>query len=209
MLKLPPFGARQRIGLFGGSFNPAHRGHRAVALYAMKRLKLDWVWWMVSPQNPLKDKKETGDYAERLAYTKRIANHPRFVVTDLEQQLKSTYTADTLRKLRNTMKHAHLVWIMGADSLANMHRWHDWLDIIENVPLAILARPGYSIRALGGRTATRLKASRLPFDKAATLADTPAPAWCFVSMPLRKESSTAIRKRRRASGLKTKSRKPK
>ncbi len=193
MLKLPPFGDGQRIGLFGGSFNPAHNGHRMVALYALRKLKLDWVWWMVSPQNPLKDPKETGEYAKRLADTRTIANHPRFIVTDLEQQIKAKYTADTLVHLRRAMHRGKFVWIMGADSLANLHKWHDWTDIVETLPLAVLARPGYSLRALGSPAAMRYENEQLPPEQASEITTQKPPAWVFVSMPLRKESSTAIR----------------
>ena len=197
MLKLPPFGKGQRIGLFGGSFNPAHRGHYQVALYALKRLKLDWVWWMVAPQNPLKPASETGEFDERLAYTRRVARHPRFVVTDLERQIQSKFTADTLAALAGTLKRGRFVWIMGADSLANLQHWHQWTDIAESLPLAVLARPGYSIRALQGVAATRHAARRVSDRAAATLPGKKPPAFVFVSMPLRKESSTEIRKRRK------------
>ncbi|MFO1032547.1 MAG: nicotinate-nucleotide adenylyltransferase [Hyphomicrobiales bacterium] len=197
MLKLPPFGEGQRIGLFGGSFNPAHRGHRMVALYALKRLKLDWVWWLVSPQNPLKDPRETDDYGKRLRQTRLMARHPRFVVTDLERQIASRNTAQTLAALKVPFKRAHFVWIMGADSLANLHRWHNWRDIAEDVAFAVLARPGYSIRALGGNAAEALAFARVSGNDAAAVVTRKPPAWVFVTMPLRKESSTAIRKRRR------------
>lgn len=193
MIRPPPFGTGQRIGLFGGSFNPAHRGHLMVALYALKRLKLDWVWWLVSPQNPLKDPQETGEYSARLAFTRRIARHPRFIVTDLEQQIGSRTTAETLAALAPALRRAKFVWIMGADSLANLHNWNDWTDIPETLPLAVLARPGYSIRALSGRAAIRYDESRLPTAAAARLPGTEPPAWVFLQMPLRPESSTAIR----------------
>ena len=198
-MKLPPFGDGQRIGLFGGSFNPAHRGHYMVALYALHRLQLDWVWWLVSPQNPLKDPKETDDYGKRLAYTRRIARHPRFIVTDLEEQIHTRYTAQTLEALKGAFKRGHFVWIMGADSLANLHRWHHWTDIMESVPVAVLARPGYSIRALQSPAATRYASCRVPQHLAASLPLRRPPAFCFVTMPLRKESSTAIRNRRKRS----------
>ncbi len=194
MLKLPPFGKGQRIGLFGGSFNPAHRGHYQVALYALKRLKLDWVWWMVAPQNPLKPVSETGEYDARLAYTRRVARHPKFVVTDLERQNNSRTTADTLAALGGALKHGRFVWIMGADSLANLHHWNHWLDIPETLPLAILARPGYSIRALSSRAAIRFDRERVQASSAALLPGSTTPAWAFVPMPLRPESSTAIRR---------------
>ena len=137
MIRFPPFGDGQRIGLFGGSFNPAHYGHYMVALYALKKLQLDWVWWLVSPQNPLKDPSETGKYGARLDFTRKIARHPRFVVTDIEKQLGSRTTAETLRGMAPVLTRAHFVWIMGADSFANLHHWHDWLEIPQTLPLAI------------------------------------------------------------------------
>jgi nicotinate-nucleotide adenylyltransferase len=195
VIKLPPHGRGQRIGLFGGSFNPAHRGHYMVALYALKTLRLDWVWWMVSPQNPLKDSTITDEYGKRLAYTRRIAKHPRFVVTDFEQQMGTRYTAETLDRLRGLSRDTQFVWIMGADSLANLHHWHHWLDIVANMPLAVLARPGYSIKALRSVAATRFAEDRVLV--ASAVVSTKPPAWTFITMPLRKESSTAIRKRRK------------
>ncbi|MFN4141151.1 nicotinate-nucleotide adenylyltransferase [Aestuariivirga sp.] len=197
MRAAPPFGDGQRIGLFGGSFNPAHYGHYMVALYALKKLRLDWVWWLVSPQNPLKDPSETGDYAARLAHTRLAARHPRFVVTDIEREIGSRTTAETLRGLAPLMARGHFVWIMGADSFADLHRWHDWLEIAEALPLAVLARPGYSLRALGGPAATRFAEQQVPTHLAGRLALMKPPAWCFIPMPLRPESSTAIRRRAR------------
>lgn len=194
MIRPPPFGTGQRIGLFGGSFNPAHRGHYMVALYALKRLGLDWVWWLVSPQNPLKDPRETGEYAGRLAFTRRIARHPRFIVSDLEKQIGSRTTAETLDRLAPVLRRAKFIWIMGADSLANLYKWNDWTEIPETLPLAVLARPGYSIRALSGRAAIRYAQSRLPAAVAANLPGSRPPAWVFLPMPLRPESSTAIRR---------------
>ncbi len=194
MIRPPPFGDGQRIGLFGGSFNPAHRGHYMVALYALKKLQLDWVWWLVSPQNPLKDTSETGEYATRLAFTRAIARHPRFVVTDLEQQIGARTTAETLDRLGPVLRRGHFVWIMGADSFANLHHWHDWLEIPATLPLAILARPGYSMRALSSPAATRLSECQVPASLAPQLVTQAPPAWAFIPMPLRPESSSAIRK---------------
>jgi len=196
MIKLPPHGAHQRIGIFGGSFNPAHIGHRQVALYAMKRLKLDWVWWLVSPQNPLKSKDETADYAKRLAFTRKLAKHPRFIVSDLENQIGSKYSAQTVNALR-TFSHAKFVWIMGADSLATLHLWHDWDKIVQEVPFAVLARPGYSVKALDSKAALRFRDRRISGEQLPTLAGKHPPHWAFISMPLRNESSTAIRARRK------------
>lgn len=201
MVKLPPISPGQRIGLFGGSFNPAHRGHVMVAQFALKRLQLDQVWWLVSPQNPLKDPGETGEYATRLAATRALASDPRFVVTDIEQQGHCHNTAETLQLLAPAMKQAHFVWIMGADSLKDFHRWHDWTLIAKTLPLAILARPGYSIRALRSKTALRFEHARVPAQDAKTLVTRKAPAWTFISMPLRAESSTAIRHHIKAVSL--------
>jgi nicotinate-nucleotide adenylyltransferase len=195
MIRPPLFGDGQRIGLFGGSFNPAHGGHRAVALYALKTLDLDWVWWLVSPQNPLKDPRETGEYAQRLAIARAVAKHPRCVVTDIERQLGARTTAETLDGLAPELRRGRFVWIMGADSFANLHRWHDWLEIPQTLPLAILARPGFSLRALGGPAATRFDNDQVPIEQAASLVTRKPPAWCFIPMPLRKESSTAIRRK--------------
>jgi nicotinate-nucleotide adenylyltransferase len=197
MLRLPPTGQGQRIGLFGGSFNPAHRGHYMVALYAMKQLKLDWVWWLVSPQNPLKDPAIIDEYGKRLAYTRRIARHPRFIVSDIEEQMHTRYTKETLRRLIAISGDTKFVWIMGADSLASLHRWHHWMYIADMIPLAVLARPGYSIKALRGVAATRFASQRI--FPASSVVGAKTPAWTFITMPLRKESSTAIRKRRKTT----------
>ena len=196
MIKLPPHGPHQRIGLFGGSFNPAHAGHRQVALFALKHLKLDWIWWLVSPQNPLKNPNETSDYAKRLALTRQLAHHPRFIVSDLEKQIGSKYTAQTIKALKK-FSHAHFVWIMGADSFASFHHWHDWVGITKRMPFAVLARPGYSIKALDSKAAIRFRDRRLARARPVALATKKAPRWVFISMPLRKESSTAIRATRK------------
>lgn len=197
MMRPPAFGDGQRIGLFGGSFNPAHRGHYMVALFALKRLQLDWVWWLVSPQNPLKDPAETGEYDARLADTRRIAHHPRFVVTDLERQVDARTTAETLDRLAPALRRGRFVWIMGADSFASLHLWNDWLEIPSTLPLAVLARPGYSIRALASRAAVRFDRERLPSGQGPRLLGRRPPSWVFVPMPLRPESSSAIRRSRK------------
>lgn len=193
MIRVPPFGPGQRIGLFGGSFNPAHEGHRAVAIYAQRRLALDWIWWMVSPQNPLKEAGDYADFEERLAHTQAVARHPRFIVTDIEHRLATRTTAETLHALAPLLSRGRFVWIMGADSFAHLHKWNDWLDIPLALPLAVLARPGFLLRALESTAALRFESARLPIEAAPLLADLKAPAWVFLPMPLRKESSSAIR----------------
>lgn len=191
-----PEPAGRRIGLFGGSFNPAHAGHLAVALAALKALRLDAVWWLVSPQNPLKDPRETDDFAERLAAARKLARHPRFLVTDLEKHLGTSNTAQTLAKLKPLLARGKFVWIMGADSFAGLHRWSRWRDILKTLPLAVIDRPGHALKALNSPAARALRQHRLPRRNAANLAKRKAPAWVFLSLPLRKESSTAIRKAR-------------
>jgi nicotinate-nucleotide adenylyltransferase len=195
----PSFGRGQRIGLFGGSFNPAHRGHYAVALFALHRLRLDWVWWLVAPQNPLKDARDYSDYQERLAKAQKIARHPRFIVTDIERTLGTITTAATLSALEFVLEQGRFVWIMGADSFANLHLWNNWTEIPARMPLAVLARPGFSIRALESPAALRYARYRLAISDAPLLADLRPPAWVFIPMPLRPESSTAIRQNRHSA----------
>jgi nicotinate-nucleotide adenylyltransferase len=192
---LPPFGPSQRIGLFGGSFNPPHAGHRAVALFALKRLKLDWVWWIVSPQNPLKDASQYADYGSRLKAVGMVAAHPQFRVSDVENRLGAHTTAELLAALAPALKRGCFVWLMGADSFADLHRWHDWTDIAAAVPFAVLARPGYSLSALQSPAAIRYEDRRIPTAKCSALPCAKPPAWTFIPMPLRRESSTVIRER--------------
>jgi len=185
--------SRQRIGLFGGSFNPAHDGHVAVSEEALKRLQLDQVWWLVSPQNPLKDSRDTGDFRARLAHARTLTGNPRLVVTGLEAELGTRTTAQTFGVLAPMFQHSRFVWIMGADSFAGLHRWNDWRQIPATLPLAVFARPGWTQRALSSPAARLLADHRLDAEDAGQLADRAAPAWCFLNMPLRYESSTAIR----------------
>ncbi len=189
----------QRIGLFGGSFNPAHEGHVAVSEEALKRLQLDCVWWLVSPQNPLKDSRDTGDFNERLTHATNLADNPRLVVTGLEAELGTRTTAQTFDMLAPMFQHSRFVWIMGADSFADLHHWNDWREIPATLPLAVFARPGWTQKALSSPAARLLANHRLDAADAGQLADRAAPAWCFLNMPLRYESSTAIRDNRIAT----------
>lgn len=180
-----------RIGLFGGSFNPAHSGHLHVAETAMKRLQLDWVWWIVARGNPLKT--AHGDFAERLASARAVAHHPRMIVTDIEARLGLTYTADTLAAIVARAPRAHFVWLMGADNMAGFHHWQDWQDIARTLPIAIIARPGVGPGARNSPFARRFAGSRIPSAAARTLAATPPPAWTYLTAPLDPSSSTALR----------------
>lgn len=185
--------SRQRIGLFGGSFNPAHEGHLSVSEEALKRLALDQVWWLVSPQNPLKSTQDTGDFNERIRHARSLNSDPRVIVTGLEAELNTRTTAQTFKKLSPMFALGRFVWIMGADSFAGLHRWHDWREIPATLPLAVFARPGWTQRALSSPAARLLERNRLDASDASRLADLRAPAWCFINMPLRHHSSTAIR----------------
>jgi nicotinate-nucleotide adenylyltransferase len=185
--------AGRRIGLFGGSFNPAHAGHVAVSEEALKRLQLDEVWWLVSPQNPLKDAADTADFQLRVAHARKLATHPRMHVTGLEAGLGTRTTAQTFAALQPMFDLGNFVWIMGADSFAGLHLWNDWREIPATLPLAVFARPGWSLKALGSPAAHVMQRYRIDSATLRRLADLQAPAWAFLNMPLRHESSTALR----------------
>jgi nicotinate-nucleotide adenylyltransferase len=173
-----------RVGLYGGSFNPAHEGHAHVADEARKALGLDKVIWLVSPQNPLKDRRETASLARRLAQTRKVAASPANIVTDLESRLGSAYTADTLRWLKRRYRGVRFVWIMGSDNLFGFHRWRAWKAIAWETDVAIVPRPGAGARAQlapGGRYLRRAGRTR------------------FLETPLHHASSTALRVRAMAS----------
>jgi nicotinate-nucleotide adenylyltransferase len=201
LVRLPAFQPGMRIGILGGSFDPPHRGHLAVSLVALKALALDQVWWLVSPQNPLKPTAPSKDLARRIAAARALVRHPRIHVTGIEAALGTTYTADTFRRLLPRLPGVHLVWMMGADSLAGFHHWRDWQAIAATMPLAIFNRPESALPALASPAARSLAAYRMPETAAAALAGTPAPAWVFLSRPHVPLSSTALR----AAASKTKS----
>ncbi len=193
MLRPPAFSPGQRIGLYGGSFNPPHTGHVAIAEAALKRLELDAVWWLVSPQNPLKSRDDTADFAERMAQTQKLVRHPRMIVTDIEKQIGSSCTAEALRGMRHVIDRGRFVWIMGADSFAELHRWYHWQDLPRALPLCVFDRPGHSLRALASPAALKYANNRVDASDAAHLPGSALPAWAFISLPLRPESSTALR----------------
>ncbi|MEI9927715.1 MAG: nicotinate-nucleotide adenylyltransferase [Sphingomonas sp.] len=137
----------KRVGLLGGSFNPAHPGHRAISLHALRALGLDEVWWLVSPGNPLKPEAGMAPFAARKASARRMARHAPIHVTGIEQRLGTRYTADTLARLTRMFRRHRFVWLMGADNLAQFHQWQDWRGIAREVPIAVIARPGYDASA--------------------------------------------------------------
>jgi nicotinate-nucleotide adenylyltransferase len=193
-LALPPSAPGMRIGLFGGSFNPAHEGHRLVALQCLKRLQLDRVWLLVSPGNPLKDHSELTPLDERIEAVVKLMDDARIQVTGFEATHNFHYTFDTVRYLTQTHPGVHFVWIMGADSLMTFDHWERWQDIATMVPIAVYARPGATFRATRSPAAVTLDHARLPEDKAATLAEQKPPAWVYLRGLMSNASSTAIRK---------------
>jgi nicotinate-nucleotide adenylyltransferase len=195
---------RRRIGLLGGSFNPAHEGHRQVAETALRALRLDEVWLLVSPGNPLKPVRGMAPLARRLASARGIAGG-RVIATDLERGLGTRYTVDTLAMLGRRFPRARFVFVIGADNLVQLPRWQGWRRIARGTPLAVLPRPGWTRRALAGRAASRLRHFRRgpgallggPCGEAAICLGNHAP-WCFVPAPENPASATAIRAASRA-----------
>lgn len=188
----------QRIGLLGGSFNPAHDGHRHISLQALKHLDLDWIWWLVSPQNPLKSTRGMAPQRQRINRACQLVNHPRILVTSLESELGTRYTADTLQALTRRFPQARFVWLMGADNLIQISHWQNWTSIFQTVPVAVLARSPYSLRAVSSIAAKRYQRRRVSGSRAAGLAQAGLskaglPAWTFLPIPLHAASATAIR----------------
>ncbi|MBT5108336.1 MAG: nicotinate-nucleotide adenylyltransferase [Rhodospirillaceae bacterium] len=186
----------RRIGLLGGSFNPAHEGHLHISEAAIAQLRLDEVWWLVSPQNPLKPTEGMADLPTRLSGARAIARRPDIHVTDIEARLDTRYTADTVRALRRHCPGARFVWLMGADNLEQMPKWRNWTTIFEAAPVAVFARSTYSLRALAGKVAHRFGRYRVRERGFSQLAQRNAPAWAFLHIKLHPATATEIRKTR-------------
>ncbi len=184
----------QVIGLFGGSFDPPHKGHVRATLEAMKAFGLDRMWWLVSPGNPLKAR-GPAPLARRIAAARAVMEHPRVQITDIEARLGTRATADTLRRLVALYPGVRFVWVMGADNLVQLDRWQEWRYIMETVPVGVVARPGDRARALRSVAARAYGAWRLDGQARHLLGRAEAPAWCFVNIPMVDLSSTAIRAR--------------
>jgi nicotinate-nucleotide adenylyltransferase len=178
--------------LLGGSFNPAHHGHRHVADLAMRQLRLDQVWLLVSPGNPLKPTIGMAPFPQRLAGAARIADGRRLIATGIEIALKTRYTVDTMRLLQRRFPNIRFVWIMGADILEQLPHWRRWMDIVRRLPFVVLPRPRYTNRALAGQAAHRLRAVRRPVRQARLLPNA-IPGWVFLPTPQTAVSATAIR----------------
>lgn len=192
-LPIPIASAGLKIGLLGGSFNPAHEGHLHISLEALKRLQLDWVWWLVSPQNPLKTSQPPKPLDERIEIARSVTDHPQICFSDLEARFGTRYTIDTVRRVQSRWPATHFVWLMGADIVPEMVHWKDWTALFECIPIAIFDRPGYRLSALASLPAKRFEAYRLEPSDAGGLASSDAPAWCFLGGRMKNASSTALR----------------
>ncbi len=185
---------KRRIGLFGGSFNPAHDGHAHIAREALKWLDLDEIWLLVSPQNPLKGTDGMAPFAARFASAVSVCGgDPRLKAVALESWLGTRYTADTLAACRRRFPRTRFVWIMGADNLGQIHRWGRWSSIFRTMVIAVFARPAYSTKALAGKAARAFSTARVGSRRVRRLADLEPPAWTFFPVRLHPASATRIR----------------
>lgn len=190
----PPRGGR-RIGLLGGSFNPAHDGHRRISLFAAQALGLDEVWWLVSPGNPLKPAEGMAPLAARYASAVRMARRAPIRPTAIEQRLGTRYTADTLSRIVNRFPRHRFIWLMGADNLAQFHRWRQWRRIARTVPIAVIGRPGYDAPAHAAPAMGWLRRAVRPQDKALGWTCWRLPAIVLLRLPPDPTSATALRRR--------------
>jgi nicotinate-nucleotide adenylyltransferase len=187
-----------RVGLLGGSFNPAHEGHAHIAETALTRLRLNKVIWLVSPQNPLKSAAESASLSTRLASARRVARGPHMIISDIESRVGSRYTIDILRMLKQRFPGVRFVWIMGGDNLNSLHGWRGWVNILREMPVAVIARPGAEMKSRSSPAARRFAHARLSSREATRLALHRPPAWLYIRAPFNFASSTALRARQRA-----------
>ena len=179
-------------GLLGGSFDPPHEGHVHITNQAIKAFGLSKIWWIVSPGNPLKERRPE-DISKRVEASRRIMKHPAVAITDIESCLQSRFTAETIQQLKCIYPGVKFVWLMGADNMVNFHHWDNWNWIVKNVPIGILARPGEQIKAGLSPAATRYRRFRIPAEKAFFLSHYTPPAWTLLIGPMRNISSTELR----------------
>ncbi|MDX1923550.1 MAG: nicotinate-nucleotide adenylyltransferase [Alphaproteobacteria bacterium] len=190
-----------RIGLLGGSFNPAHEGHLHISQLALKNMKLDAVWWLVSPQNPLKSDKGMASFAQRFEGAKLLTRDcPNIIVSDMEGKLGTRFTADTLKQLTRRFPRTRFIWMMGADNLIQIPRWQRWHEIFKLCDVAVYRRPPYAVGVLRGKAAQRFYKNRIPPSKAKQLGThnfttSTSKKWILFSNRLNSESATQIRNR--------------
>ncbi len=187
-----------RIGLFGGSFNPPHEGHRLVAEAAIRRLQLDKLWCLVTPGNPLKNNNDLPSQTSRIEACQQVLDDPRIEVTGFEAEIGTRYTFDTISYLKRRCPGVHFVWIMGADSLAGFHRWQSWEAIAQTLPIAVIDRPGATLKAAAAKAAQVLSAHRMDDSDAGVLATARAPAWVFLYGPRSPQSSSDLRRQQKS-----------
>jgi nicotinate-nucleotide adenylyltransferase len=193
-LKMPHVQSSMAVGLFGGSFNPPHAGHVLLAEIALRRLRLDQLWWIVTPGNPLKSHKELMPLKDRLAACEKLAEDPRIKVTAFEAAHHMRYTADTLALIKQKNPDVNFVWLMGADNLKNFHLWQRWRQIAITFPIAVIDRPGSTLSYMSSLVAKTFDHARIDEEDAPRLARMRAPAWTFIHGPRSSLSSSAIRK---------------
>jgi nicotinate-nucleotide adenylyltransferase len=192
--RLPPFAPGMRIGLLGGSFNPPHEGHALITRLALRRLSLDRVWWLVTPGNPLKSLTGLAALNARIEAARELHVGPCVVVTDIEAQIGSHFTYDTLRWLERRAPSVHFVWIMGADNLRQFHLWRHWRAIADLVPILVIDRPGSTLKAVSSPAGATLSRWRVPERDASLFAMMRPPALLFLHGPRSTLSSTALRR---------------
>ncbi|MCB1477926.1 MAG: nicotinate-nucleotide adenylyltransferase [Rhodobiaceae bacterium] len=190
---LPGTAPGMRIGLYGGSFNPPHKGHAHVSDIALKRLGLDRLWWLVTPGNPLKNHSELAPLENRMAAAQALTHDPCIEILSIEADIGVSRSLDTVQWLKRRLPPVRFVWVMGADNLAGFHRWHGWRQIAELLPIAVIDRPGYTQKALASPAARKLDRFRLQERDAQMLCGTVPPAWVFLRAPLNPLSSTLLR----------------
>lgn len=182
-----------KIGLLGGSFNPAHEGHLHISEHAANLLGLDEVWWLVSPQNPLKSTDDMASLEDRVKSAESITSNSTIKVKTIESELGTQYTIDTIKALDNKYSTTKFIWLIGADNLEIFDKWKDWQDIFNNIPIAVLDREPYSTDAMASIAAKEFELNRLDDKQADQLINSKAPAWVYLNIPTHPASSTAIR----------------
>ena len=187
-------GGGQITGLLGGSFNPAHGGHRRISLFTMQALQLDELWWMVSPGNPLKPREGMAPLAARVHSARAMSRNAPIRVTAIERELGTRYTADTLRALKRRYPNRRFVWLMGSDNLAQFHRWKNWRSIAREMPIAVIARPGYDHSAIASPAMAWLRRYRLSASRFCNRGEWSAPALIELRFDPDPRSATQIRR---------------
>ncbi|MCL6709034.1 nicotinate-nucleotide adenylyltransferase [Pseudomonas sp. R2.Fl] len=192
-LRMPHAERGMVVGLFGGSFNPPHAGHALVAETALRKLRLDQLWWIVTPGNPLKNHSGLAPLETRLKLSERLVADPRIKVTAFEKRLGTSYTASTLDHVKARNPHVRFIWVMGADNLKSFHQWQRWHHIATTFPIAVIDRPGSTLSYLSSKMARTFDFARIDEEDAGVLWKKKAPAWTFIHGPRSPLSSTALR----------------